>query len=55
LEETPQEDLAILNKLQLKKIDNKLCIWYKDKSFLCKNIPAGKAALKTIQEQKLYK
>jgi len=55
LEETPQEDLTILNTLQLKKIDNKLCIWYKDKSFLCKNIPAGKAALKTIQEQKLYK
>ena len=55
LEETPQEDLTILNTLQLKKIDNKLCIWYKDKSFLCKNIPAGKAALKIIQEQKLYK
>jgi len=55
LEETSQENLDILTKLQLKKIGNKLCIWYQDESFLCKNIPAGKAAFKTTQEQKLYK
>ncbi len=55
LEEIPQENIDILNKLQLKKIGNKLCIRYNEQSFACKRIPAGKAALKTIQEQKLYK
>lgn len=55
LEETPQQNLDILNGLQLKRIDNQLCIWYKEQSFLCKRIPASKAEIKTIQEQKLYK
>ncbi len=55
LEETSQENLDVLNIIQLKRIGNQLCIWYKEQSFLCKNIPAWKAALKTIQEQKLYK
>ncbi len=55
LEEISQENLDILTKLQLKKIWNKLCIRYQDQSFLCKSIPAGKAAWKTTQEQKLYK
>lgn len=44
-----------LSQLQLKKIDNKLCIRYVDQSWICKTIPAGKAAAKTIAEQKLYK
>ena len=55
LEETPQENLDILNTLQLKRIANTLCIRYKDKSFICKRIPASKAEIKTTQEQKLYK
>jgi len=55
LEETSQENLNILNLLQLKKIDNKLCVRYKEQSFLCKRIPASKAEIKTTQEQKLYK
>jgi hypothetical protein len=55
LEETSQQNLDIFSKLQLKKINNKLCIWYQDQSFLCKSIPAGKAAWKITQEQKLYK
>ncbi|MCX6824807.1 MAG: hypothetical protein NTY80_01155 [candidate division SR1 bacterium] len=55
LEEIPMENLDILNQIQLKKLDNKLCVWYNGEAFSCKNIPAGKAALKTIQEQKLYK
>lgn len=32
-----------------------LCIRYDGQSYLCKRIPAGKAAWKTTQEQKLYK
>lgn len=55
LQETPQEDLDILNTLQLKRITNQLCIRYKDQSFLCKRIPASKAEIKITQEQKLYK
>lgn len=55
LAETPQENLDILNVLQLKRIGNQLCIWYKDQSFLCKRIPASKAEIKATQEQKLYK
>jgi hypothetical protein len=55
LEETPQENLDILNGLQLKKIGNQLCIWYKEQSFLCKRIPASKPELKATQEQKMYK
>ena len=55
LAETPQENLDILNALQLKRIGNTLCIWYKDQSFLCKRIPASKAEIKATQEQKLYK
>lgn len=55
LQQTPQENLDILNTLQLKKIGNQLCIRYKDESFLCKRIPASKAEIKTTQEQKLYK
>ncbi|MCX6824331.1 MAG: hypothetical protein NT085_04345 [candidate division SR1 bacterium] len=55
LQETPQENLDILNLLQLKRIANTLCIRYKDESFLCKRIPASKAELKVTQEQKLYK
>jgi len=54
-EQTSQENLDILNMIQIKKIDNQMCLRYNDESFLCKNIPAGKAALKTTQEQKLYK
>lgn len=52
---TSEENINILNTLQLKKIGTDLCIWYKDKSFLCKHIPAGKAAIKATQEQKMYK
>jgi FMN-dependent NADH-azoreductase len=55
LAETPQENLDILNILQLKRIGNQLCIWYKEQSFLCKRIPASKAEIKATQEQKLYK
>ena len=55
LEETPQENLDILNTLQLKRNGNQLCVYYKDQSFLCKRIPASKAEIKTTQEQKLYK
>lgn len=55
LEETPQENLDILNGLQLKKIANQLCIRYKEAPFLCKRIPASKAEVKATQEQKLYK
>ena len=55
LASTPQENLDILNTLQLKRIGNKLCIWYKEQSFLCKRIPASKAEIKATQEQKLYK
>lgn len=47
--------MDILNALQLKRIGNTLCIWYKDQSFLCKRIPASKAEIKATQEQKLYK
>ena len=49
------QDLSIMTSLQLKKIGNTLCIRYDGQSYLCKKIPAGKAALKTTQEQKLYK
>ena len=52
---TSEENIQILNTLQLKKIGTDLCIWYKDKALLCKHIPAGKAAIKTTQEQKMYK
>ena len=55
LVETSQENLDILNAVQLKTIANKLCIRYKEESFLCKHIPASKAEIKTTQEQKLYK
>ena len=55
LQETAQQNLDILNTLQIKRIDNTLCIRYKDASFLCKRIPASKAELKVTQEQKLYK
>ena len=55
LQETSQENLDILNLLQLKRINNQLCIWYKEQSFLCKRIPASKAEIKATQEQKLYK
>lgn len=55
LEQTLQENLDILNTLSLKRINNQLCIRYKEQSFLCKRIPASKAELKTTQEQKLYK
>lgn len=55
LQETTQQNLDILNTLQLKRIDNNLCIRYQDASFLCKRIPASKAELKATQEQKLYK
>ncbi len=55
LSEIPQENIDILNQLQLKKINNQLCIRYNNQSFTCKNIPAWKAALQTTQEQKLYK
>lgn len=55
LAETPQENLDILNALQLKRIGNRLCIWYKGQSFLCKRIPASKAEIKATQEQKMYK
>lgn len=55
LQETSQQNLDILNLIQLKRIDNNLCVRYKDASFLCKRIPASKAELKTTQEQKLYK
>lgn len=49
------QDLSIMTSLQLKKIGNTLCIRYDGQSYLCKKIPAGKAAWKTTQEQKLYK
>lgn len=49
------QDLSIMTSLQLKKIENELCIRYDGQSYLCKKIPAGKAAFKTTQEQKLYK
>lgn len=55
LQEISQANIDILNTLQLKKIDNQLCIWYKQASVLCKRIPASKAEIKVIQEQKLYK
>ncbi len=55
LQETLQENLDILNTLSLKRITNQLCIRYMEQSFLCKRIPASKAELKTMQEQKLYK
>ncbi len=55
METLSQENLDIFTKLQLKKIDNTLCIRYDGQSYLCKKIPAGKAAIKTTQEQKLYK
>lgn len=55
LELLPQQDLNILNTIQLKKIGSNLCVRYDGQSFLCKRIPAGKAAFKTTQEQKLYR
>lgn len=55
LAETSKENLDILNLLQLKRIGNNLCVWYKEQSFLCKRIPASKAEIKATQEQKLYK
>lgn len=55
MEQTTQENIDILTELQLKRVGNQLCIWYKDQSFLCKRIPASKAEIKVTQEQKLYK
>ena len=55
LAEISQGNIDILNAVQLKTIANKLCIRYKEESFLCKHIPASKAEIKATQEQKLYK
>ncbi len=49
------QDLSIMTSLQLKKINNTLCIRYEGQSYLCKKIPSSKAAFKVTQEQKLYK
>lgn len=55
LEETSKEYIDILNALKLTKTGNTLCIQYQDELFLCKRIPASKAEIKTIQEQRMYR
>jgi len=55
LETITENDLDILNKLTIKRVDNTLCTTYLGSTIICKRIPASKAETKTVNEKNLYK
>ena len=55
IETITENDLDILNKLTIKRVDNTLCTTYLGSTIICKRIPASKAETKTVNEKNLYK
>lgn len=50
-----QEEQSLLSAVALKKIGNTMCAFWWNIQIDCNNIPSGKTALKTKQENRMYK